>query len=166
MVFFGANDACSADAKNGQHVPLHTYKQNLHDIITHPVVRAQQPRLILVTPPPVEERLLEQRVKSFGYKELNRFNDVTKLYADAVREVGDAHGVAVLDVWSAFMTEAGWKAGESLPGALDMPESPALKRLLGDGLTSLWIAQNLDFVLTQRKEYILVLTGIGFCLPN
>ena len=136
MVFFGANDACSAEAMNGQHVPLHTYRQNLHDIITHPTVRAQQPRLILVTPPPVEERLLEQRVKSFGYKELNRFNAVTKLYADAVREVGSAHGVAVLDVWNAFMTEAGWKAGDSLPGSLNMAESPVLKRLLIDGLTT------------------------------
>ena len=136
MIFFGANDACSAEAMNGQHVPLHIYKQNLHDLITHPAVRAQQPRLILVTPPPVEERLLEQRVKSLGYKQLNRFNDVTKLYADAVREVGDAHGVAVLDLWNAFMNEAGWKAGESLPGALNVAESPALKRLLIDGSTT------------------------------
>lgn len=136
MVFFGANDACSPEAMNGQHVPLDTYKQNLHDIVTHPAVRAQQPHLILVTPPPVEERLLEERVKSLGYKQLNRFNDVTRLYADAVREVGDANGLAVLDLWNAFMTEAGWKPGDSLPGALDKPESPALKRLLSDGLTT------------------------------
>ena len=138
MIFFGANDACSADARNGQHVPLHAYKRNLDDIITHPAVRAQQPRLILVTPPPVEERLLEARVKSFGYEKLNRFNDVTALYADAVREVGDAHGVAVLDLWKAFMVEAGWKAGESLPGALDGAECAALRRLLVDGLDYLW----------------------------
>ena len=134
MVFFGANDACIAQAMNGQHVPLDTYKQNLHEILTHPAVQAQKPRLILVTPPPVEETLLEKRVKSFGYKQLNRFNDVTRLYADAVLEVGKAHGAAVLNLWDAFMAEAGWKAGEPLPGALNMPENLALKRLLIDGL--------------------------------
>ena len=166
MVFFGANDACSAEAMNGQHVPLHTYRRNLHDIITHPAVRAQQPRLILVTPPPVEERLLEERVKGFGYKELNRFNDVTKLYAEAVREVGGAHGVAVLDLWNAFMAEAGWEAGESLPGALDVAENAALKRLLVDGLNTLWSLESSDAMLTRRKEYISVLTGIGFYMPN
>ena len=80
--------------------------------------------------------MLEQRVNSLGYKQLNRFNDVTKLYADAVREIGDAHGVAVLDLWNAFMAEVGWKAGESLPGALNVAESPALKRLLIDGSTT------------------------------
>ena len=137
MIFFGANDVCSPEALNGQHVPLDTYKQNLHDIVTHPAVRGQQPHLILVTPSPVEESLLEERVKSFGYKQLNRFNDVIRLYADAVREIGNVNGLAVLDLWNAFMTEAGWKPGDALPGALDGPESPALKRLLSDGLTTL-----------------------------
>ena len=55
-----------------------------------------------------------------------------------MRKVGDAHGVAVLDLWNAFMVEAGWKIGESLPGALDGAESAALKRLLVDGLNYLW----------------------------
>ncbi|MCJ1338426.1 hypothetical protein MMC09_003714 [Bachmanniomyces sp. S44760] len=134
MIFFGANDACSVEASNGQHVPLETYKLNLRDIVTHPVVQAHEPRIILVTPPAVEERLLEQRVKSFGYKELNRSNAVTKLYADAVHEVGKANNIAVLDLWSAFMTEAGWKAGDPLPGSLSVPKNAGLRRLLVDGL--------------------------------
>ena len=137
MIFFGANDACSVEASNGQHVPLETYKLNLRDIVTHPVVQAHEPRIILVTPPAVEERLLEQRVKSFGYKELNRSNAVTKLYADAVHEVGKANNIAVLDLWSAFMTEAGWKAGDPLPGSLSVPKNAGLRRLLVDGLITI-----------------------------
>ena len=136
MIFFGANDACSLEAHNGQHVPLDEYKDNIRRLITNPKVQAQRPRLILVTPPPVEERRLEARIKSMGYKELNPFSDCTKRYADATREVGKAHGIAILDLWKAFMIEAGWKDDDDdtqLPGARSVTENPTLLSLLPDG---------------------------------
>ena len=115
-------------------MPLDEYKKNLTKILTHPAVRAHKPRLILITPPPVEERRLEMKVQSQGYPKLNRTNDCTKTYSDAAREVGRELGVAVCDIWNAFVTRAGWKTGEPLPGGMGLPENEALKEFLHDGM--------------------------------
>lgn len=96
-ILFGSNDACFPDANNGQHVPLDVYKENLVKLVTHPAVEAHKPRLILITPPPVEERRLEHRVKSQGYTKLNRSNIQTKQYADAAREVAEEMNVGCLE---------------------------------------------------------------------
>lgn len=114
-------------------MPLDEYKKNLVKILTHPAVQAHKPRLILIIPPPVEERRLEMRVKSQGYPKLNRFNDCTKIYSEAAHEVGKELGVAVCDLWSAFVARAGWNTGEPLPGQMGLPENEALKELLHDG---------------------------------
>lgn len=107
VILFGSNDACFLEAQNGQHVPLDQYKKNLVDLVTHPKVTAHKARLLLVTPPPIEERRLEHRVKSQGYSKLNRSNIVTKQYADASREVAADMKVACVDLWTAFMSKAG-----------------------------------------------------------
>lgn len=133
-ILFGSNDACFLEAENGQHVPLDKYKKNLVKLLTHPVVEAHKPRLILITPPPVEERRLEHRVKSQGYTKLNRSNERTKQYADASREVANEMNIACLDLWSAFMAKAGWKDGQPLCGAIDLPENVVLRGLIHDGL--------------------------------
>jgi hypothetical protein len=64
--------------------------------MNHPALQAHGTRVILVTPPSVAERRLEHRVKSQGYKELNRRNEVTKQYADASREVAEDLDVGCL----------------------------------------------------------------------
>ncbi|KAH8751543.1 hypothetical protein BGZ57DRAFT_934407 [Hyaloscypha finlandica] len=63
-ILFGSNDACFASCPNGQLVPLEQYKKNLVSLVNHPALQAHGTRVILVTPPPVEERRLEHRVKS------------------------------------------------------------------------------------------------------
>ena len=136
-VLFGSNDACFEEAKNGQHVPLSEYKANLVKIFTHPAVQAHRPRLILVTPPPIEERRLEDRVKSQGYTKLNRSNECTKLYADVAREVAGDLGVACLDLWGTFMAQAGWKEGQPLYGSINLPENAAIRDLIHDGMDPL-----------------------------
>jgi len=114
-------------------VPLEQYKKNLVQIITHPAIQAQKTRVILVTPPPVEERRLEHRVKSQGYTKLNRSNERTKQYADASREVAKDMDVGCLDLWTAFMSKAGWKPGDPLYGSRDLPENNAIRSLIHDG---------------------------------
>lgn len=133
-ILFGSNDACFLEAQNGQHVPLNQYKKNLVKLVTHPAVEAHKCRLILITPPPVEERRLEHRVKSQGYTKLNRSNERTKQYADASREVANEMNIACLDLWSAFMAKAGWKDGQPLCGAMDVPENTVLRGLIHDGM--------------------------------
>ncbi|RJE18371.1 hypothetical protein PHISCL_09291 [Aspergillus sclerotialis] len=131
-VFFGANDACLPG--NDKHVPLPTFKENLKTIIHHPATVVQNPRILLITPPPINEYQLEGFDESKGEVHPTRTAKYTKLYAEAVREVGSELKVPVADVWTAFMKAAGWEEGKELPGSRDLPNSDVLQELLTDGL--------------------------------
>ena len=41
--------------------------------------------------------------------------------------------MVVLDVWSIFMAEAGWKEGEPLVGSKEIARNEVLEKLLSDG---------------------------------
>lgn len=71
-----------------------------------------------------------------GYTEIKRLNVHTTLYAEAVREVGRETGTVVVDLWSAFMEKAGWKAGDEdiMPGTRITGLSEVLNGLLIDGM--------------------------------
>ena len=114
-------------------MPLDDYKKNLKEIVTHNVVKSQAPKIILVTPPPVCEYLLEEFDPAQGTNEKLRTATHTKSYADACREVAMELGVAVLDLWSIFMKEAGWSIGHPLEGSKEVPQNMVLKDLLRDG---------------------------------
>jgi len=103
LVFFGANDACLADSPTGQHVPLAKYAENLRAIIKDPSVTAQSPRLILVTPTPVDEYQLDATESLKGYARPSRTAEHTRKYAVKCKEVGDELGLTVLDLWSIFV---------------------------------------------------------------
>lgn len=114
-------------------MPLNEYKQNLRDIMQHPTVTAQHPRIILMTPPPVDEYKLEEHNIVQGLEDPSRTAEYTKKYADACREIGEEQGVAVLDVWSILMAKTGWKSGEPLIGSKKVARSSVLDDLLADG---------------------------------
>lgn len=135
MVFFGANDACLPRSDSGQHVPLGIYKENLNNIIQHSAVMVQRPRLILVTPPPVDEYKSEISDAAKGITGVRRTAEHTRLYAEACKEVGVALGVAVLDIWSIFMEKAGWDrcSAKPLPGSKNCSQNETLDMLLSDG---------------------------------
>ncbi|KIV92095.1 hypothetical protein PV10_06562 [Exophiala mesophila] len=124
-VFFGANDACVPGTP--QHVPLEEYVQNLKNIIEYPPLKMHGTKVILVVPPPVDEWQL-------GNGE--RTAVVTAQYADACRQLGQELGLPVLDLWTLFMSKAGWTPGQSGPlvGSKDAPKNPVLDSLLSDGL--------------------------------
>ena len=112
------------------------YKQNLREIIQHPCVTTQQTRLILVTPPPIDEYSLEISDAAKGILGVRRTAEHTKLYADACKEVGQDLRVpelAILDLWSIFMDAAGYEPGKPLPGSKKTVKSPILGQLLSDG---------------------------------
>lgn len=68
----------------------------------------------------------------------------TKLYADACCEIGEELGVPVIDLWSVFMAEAGWRKGEPLPGSIKTERNKVLGELLHDGMrTSIQQVRNL-----------------------
>lgn len=141
MIFLGANDAVLPNS-TGQDVPLPQYRANLKSIIQHPTVRAHctatatttssipSTKIILVTPPPVDEYQLEVQ------PHLNiRTAERTKSYADACQAVGKDLGVAVLDLWGIMMEKAGWegKHGEVLVGSKKRKKSKMLGEMLCDG---------------------------------
>ena len=114
-------------------MPLDQYKENLKTIIQHPATRAQNPRLILISPPPINEYQLEgfDAIKNTPFP--SRTASFTKSYAAAACEVGASLNIPVVDLWSAFMKTTGWKEGEPLVGAHDVPSNEILASLLIDG---------------------------------
>jgi lysophospholipase L1-like esterase len=132
---------------------VETYKENLKTIIQHPATRAQNPRIILISPPPINEYQLESFDAAKETPHPSRTASGTRQYADAAREVGASLNVPVADLWTAFMKTAGWEEGQSLVGSRDAPNSETLSSLLTDGA---WRYIPGDFLL--------VLTWIGLHL--
>ncbi|KAI6790078.1 hypothetical protein KC361_g8135 [Hortaea werneckii] len=148
VLFFGANDArLPSTGAPEQHVPLESFKANLRAMATLPELRETHPgtKVLLVTPPPVDERLCEQDDAGKGIFHPRRTAETTTMYAQAVRDVGaelvaagGGGDVAVLDLWGHFMRVAGWAPGEPLVGSKDVeqvdPGKGGLARLLKDGV--------------------------------
>jgi lysophospholipase L1-like esterase len=186
MIFFGANDARLPDTPGGpdQHVPVEEYKANLMNIVTHACIKAHKGvRIVLVTPPPVDERKLveadQAKYPGMGLV-LRRTAKITARYAEAVRELGDELEVPVLDIWSVMVRCAATRArctgnadgmvgNESLPGSHDAPSNPILQGLLHDGLHFSQSAYKLLFeeliTLIQRKWPDQMPEQLPFVLP-
>jgi isoamyl acetate esterase len=134
------HDACFPDTPTKQHVPLQVYKQNLKALVTHPVVAVHHPKIILVTPPPIDEMRQEEVDAAKGYP-LCRRASVTAEYAEAARQVGAEIGgdLMVLDLWSAVMAEAIRRTPNPNPngpilGTKQLGSSKAPTSLMPDGL--------------------------------
>lgn len=143
-VSFGANDACIEGGTSKQHVCLDQYMENLRAICTHEAVTAHSPRLVIITPPPVNEYKMEVTDLQKGYNGLQRTAELTKKYANAARKVGETLNIPVLDLWTIFMTRAGWVAGEPLPGSRGAARNDLIEELMYDGE---WTCQQ-----THRSE--------------
>ncbi len=91
-------------------------------------MEAQNPRLILITPPPVDEYLFEKA------KENDRRAEHTRTYADVVQELGLTYSFPVVDLWKLFMNKAGWSGEEPLIGSKSTAKNDVLPELLSDGM--------------------------------
>lgn len=102
----------------------------------------QNARLLLITPPPIDEYASEADQTLRGLTEVLRTAEHTKKYADACREVGEDLDIAVLDMWSIIMDLAGWTPGRELPGSKTAPKNTVLQELLTDGKIDLmrWLS--------------------------
>ncbi|CZT15445.1 related to GDSL Lipase/Acylhydrolase family protein [Ramularia collo-cygni] len=141
-VFFGANDARLPHTPGGpqQHVPLSEYRENLKAIITHPrILEHDGARLILITPPPVDERMCLESSKA----EDPDFPDVftrpaatTAQYASVVRQLGQEYNLPVVDIWSTLILRAGgMTGGVGLPiGSSELAPNPTFQSFFRDGL--------------------------------
>jgi isoamyl acetate esterase len=106
-IFFGANDA-SLEAENPHHyVSVQDYSQNLKDLIAKVNEAYNSPRILLITPPPLdhEQRLVfqKQRYGDLATGVLERTTENTKLYAEACAAVAAETKLPCLDLFEAMM---------------------------------------------------------------
>ncbi|KAL8460601.1 hypothetical protein ACS0TY_032213 [Phlomoides rotata] len=110
-VFFGANDASLPDRYSAfQHVPLDEYKQNLVAIVAFLKKQWASTRIILITPPPIDEaaRILHPYVPNpSGLPE--RTNEVAGRYAKECVAAAAECGVAVIDIWEKMQKLPNWE---------------------------------------------------------
>ncbi|KAI5362255.1 Putative SGNH hydrolase-type esterase domain, SGNH hydrolase superfamily [Septoria linicola] len=140
-VWFGANDARLPDTPGEpqQHIPLDEYVDNTRAVLTHPDVRGhEEVRIILITPPPVDERkglASDQAGNPNNGNVIRRRATVTRDYAAAIVKLGEEQGVQVLDLWSIMIRRAGGVVEDPVPvGAIEMPQNDVLQSFLYDGL--------------------------------
>lgn len=93
VLFFGSGD--SALPGQIQHVPVHEYRQNLVEMATRIVTQGAW--VILVTPPPVDERVVKSRTMEH-----------TALYAQACREIAEEMRAPLVDLFARIQQEPNW----------------------------------------------------------
>lgn len=131
-LFFGANDA--ALPCHSQHVPLDEYVENIKFLVQHPLVREHGTKIIILTPPPINEYQTQFFDAEKGFTTPSRTAVNTKRYADACRDVAKSLGVPVADIWTGIMGAAGWENnGQPLIGSKDVPANDKLADMFTDG---------------------------------
>lgn len=141
LILLGANDAVIPGATTSQHVPIETYKENLGKIINHPLIRAHNPKILLVTPPPVDEIKLQVVDVAYGHPAAIRSSAISASYSEKAREVARENpGVVLIDLWQAIMGEAismspeDYQPGGPWLGSPENGKQGGLDKLLPDGL--------------------------------
>lgn len=137
VIFFGANDARLPNTPGpAQTVPLQEFTENIARIATYPALLQHNPKILLVTPPCIDEYGCEEDDKNRDIHVTRRTAGNTARYAEAVRGLGKRLNCPVVDLWKAFAKEAGWTEGSEgpLPGSKQLPRNEFLKDTLNDGL--------------------------------
>lgn len=141
VILLGANDAVLPLPGTWQHVPLEKYGENLSAIITHPRIQAHNPKILLVTPPPLDEIKAGEEDRKEGFPEPIRRAAVTAKYAQKARDVAAKHdNVTLIDLNKAIMDKAielvpgDYEPGGPLPGTPENGKRGGLEKLLLDGL--------------------------------
>ncbi|KAI2639673.1 SGNH hydrolase [Hypomontagnella submonticulosa] len=107
LVLLGANDACIPIPTNTQGIPIDQYKENLIKIITHDHIKAHNPKILLVTPPPVDEIRITALDLALGHPQATRQAAVSAAYSETARKVAaEIPGVVVVDLQKAIMDKA------------------------------------------------------------
>lgn len=149
---------------------MEEYKANLEKIITHPQIVAHNPRIILIAPPPINEHLWWPRDQESGYSSVSRTAATTKVYAEAVVELGARLNLPVVNLWKAFMAKSGfqidaWKIGDLLPGSLETAQNDTLVELMYDGKLA-WPQALTTVTDPYYQVCIFILQVTRFCTTN
>ena len=106
ILFFGANDAALEAENPKQYIPLEDYRQNLTTMIQRVNETYNTPRILLMTPPPLdhEQRLAyqKQRYGDLATGRLERTTENTARYAEACRQVAEMHHIPCIHLFQAM----------------------------------------------------------------
>lgn len=101
-LWFGANDAALLDGDSAkQHVPQDEYRSNLVKILHRLRTSAPQAKILLITPPAVDDATRRKLSKT---GKLDRCNTVTGEYAKICVEVAETENAPVIDLHTLFNT--------------------------------------------------------------
>lgn len=121
-------------------MPLDEYKTNLKKIITHRNITAHKPKILLITPPPLDEIRITIADKAWGHAQATRQAGVSAMYSEAARQLAaEVPGTILIDLQQGIMDAAVARTPGYDPKsepALGYPggKSGALEQLLPDGL--------------------------------
>jgi lysophospholipase L1-like esterase len=108
-IFFGANDASLPNENPHHHVRLDRYSQNLKTIIARVNEKYDNPKILLITPPPLDhEQRLRYQIQRYGDKAtgiLERTTENTQRYAEACRHVAAEMHVPCLDLFTHMLQQ-------------------------------------------------------------
>lgn len=138
----------------------------MRKIITHPAIRAHENvRIIVLTPPPVEETLQWNLDKEkFDLESPRRTVESNAAYAKAARDLAGELDVTCLDVWEILMQRTGYDfaGGRPLPGSKSLGVNEVLADLLHDGMSlSAWISHTLTL-----QVYTSILPDMSWYTPS
>jgi lysophospholipase L1-like esterase len=85
-ILLGANDSVAEGEP--QHVPLEEYEANIKSIVDHMMKINTEMRIVLITPPPVD-----------NLRWPNRHNNYVSKYAAVIRSVASEKALLVVDLW-------------------------------------------------------------------
>ncbi len=101
VLFWGANDSSLAELNPHQHVPVKRYKDNLGAMCDYLLdTGLSKTAIILVTPPPVHEGMWLEHNQDKDWVSPDRVNSVTRLYADAVEQLGAERGIDTVHLYT------------------------------------------------------------------
>lgn len=108
VLMMGTSDCAGPRDPEATHVPLDEYADNVAHMLDYiQACGISYGRIILVTPPPIDEQLWLAHCRRRGRNTVRTSSSVTK-YAKACAMVGLGRGVKVVDAHSHFLNDAHW----------------------------------------------------------
>ncbi|GMF64602.1 unnamed protein product [Phytophthora lilii] len=123
-IWLGANDAALPFGSNQeQHVPIDMYRDNLIKIVRAFQAMAPDARIILITPPHVDDTTRRRRARrNEGDRKglIDRTNDEAGKYAHMCVEIAHKLGLPALDLHSYFNDMPEWRRNNMLADGLHL----------------------------------------------
>ncbi|KAJ8569192.1 hypothetical protein ON010_g6071 [Phytophthora cinnamomi] len=123
-LWLGANDAALPTGSNSeQHVPIEMYRDNLIRIVREFQAMAPDARIVLITPPHVDDRARQRRaMKRKGDKQglVDRTNEAAGDYAKVCVATAHNLGLPVVDLYTYFNDMPKWRRNNLLEDGLHL----------------------------------------------